>query len=240
MRARLALIAITLVGGCAITDVGTVCFVVPAEAGGRLEVTSILVSGDRGPHDFECHVDGEPNTLTVGTTARSTYDPTPFTSLDIAIESTAACTSAALIAGPGSVTFAGKTLDFVVPGDGATVTCFDGVDRTPLAQDTDVASDTGEERDTNLGSDTDQDTDRADSDSDSDLGDSDQDTDAIDTDVDTDAVDTDVAPFCGDGRITGNEECDDIYDFIPWDGCTGCVVDAYWYCYGEPSYCVVL
>ena len=94
------------------------------------------------------------------------------------------------------------------------------------------------------------DTDRGDSDvgGDTDLGGGD--TDVVDTDLgDTDVVDSDVVdtdsdtdagPFCGDGRIDPGEECDDIYDFIPGDGCTGCVVDSYWYCYGEPSYCVVL
>lgn len=228
---------LALLGGCTLTDVGTTCFVVPAEAGGRLRVTASLMSGDNPPNDFACQVDGEPNALTVHSSARSAFDASPFTSRDIAIDLTATCASPTLKEGPGSLTFAGETLDFVVPGDGVTETCFGGADRTPFVRDTDAA-DTG-------AADTDEaDADAADTDADTDADTELGDTDVADTDSDADVVDTDsdtdVAPFCGDGRITGTEECDDVYDVIPYDGCTGCVVDNGWWCYGEPSYCVVL
>lgn len=117
--------------------------------------------------------------------------------------------------------------------------------------DTDVRADSdGDPTDTDArdsGGDTDAvDTDAVDTDATAGVDTDGVDTDALDTDpIDTDAPDTDLgdtdaAPFCGDGRIDPGEECDDIYNYFPGDGCTGCVVDAYWYCWGEPSYCVVL
>jgi cysteine-rich repeat protein len=44
---------------------------------------------------------------------------------------------------------------------------------------------------------------------------------------------------CGDGKIDPHEECDDGND-IPYDGCTRCLVDAFFTCGGEPSFCVRL
>lgn len=107
---------------------------------------------------------------------------------------------------------------------------------TDVAADTDAAPPvivtcTGQAGDTDGATDTDTDTG-------ADTGaDTDADTGATDTDTDTD---TDPSPVCGDGQITSPEACDDRYDIVPYDGCTGCQVDNGWWCYGEPSYCVVL
>jgi cysteine-rich repeat protein len=47
----------------------------------------------------------------------------------------------------------------------------------------------------------------------------------------------DYVPFCGDGFITGSEECDDG-DALPSDGCDeDCLVEEGWVCDGEPSVC---
>ncbi|MBI3332018.1 DUF4215 domain-containing protein, partial [Candidatus Peregrinibacteria bacterium] len=44
-------------------------------------------------------------------------------------------------------------------------------------------------------------------------------------------------PICGDGKIRGNEECDDG-DTTSKDGCSsGCKVEPRWECTGEPSSC---
>lgn len=42
--------------------------------------------------------------------------------------------------------------------------------------------------------------------------------------------------ICGDGRIEGTEQCDDD-NFLPNDGCTGCMIDPGWVCVLMPSRC---
>lgn len=44
-------------------------------------------------------------------------------------------------------------------------------------------------------------------------------------------------PFCGDGIIVGNEQCDDR-NSISGDGCSSiCTIDSFYACSGQPSIC---
>jgi cysteine-rich repeat protein len=57
--------------------------------------------------------------------------------------------------------------------------------------------------------------------------------------VDTGPVDTGV-PFCGDGRITQGEACDDR-NMSSGDGCSSmCEVEINWTCSGQPSICTCI
>lgn len=132
--------SLLLVAACAPHDFGTPCVVVPDAAGQPLVVTVTYSVGEGGPRDASCAVEGTPNSLTLSTSGRRRFDPSPFTSNDMLILGTLTCESAPLVDGPGTLTFGDQHLDFVVPGDGVTQLCLDGSVVGP--QDTDVPLDT--------------------------------------------------------------------------------------------------